>query len=355
MNIGIVVSYTPDVRIGGAQVQAWELARRLAARHRVVLFTRRLNRMAEREVIDGVTVVRTRMLHLPGLRMLSHILFSVSAICRETPRPDALLCFTTHPGGVIGALARKLAGIPFCTSIRGGDWYFPRSTALGRSILRYAIPRSDRVIVQAARIRDEVREVFPDVDPVVVPNGIEIESGGSNAHGKRLLFVGNLLRRKGVHVLLDALRQCPGVPLLIVGDGPERSSLTRLSEGMEVEFRGAVEPREAADLIRSEGRLLVLPAVAGEGFPNVLMEAMAAGLPVIATDVAGIRNLLEDGRVGVLVPPGDAGALGSAIRKLWDSEAERQKLAAAGMAAVKKYSWETVLPLYEEALKTVSS
>jgi len=353
MNIGIVVSYTPDVRIGGAQVQAWELARRLAARHTVTLFTRRLRQMPAREERDGVDLVGTAVLPLPGLRMLSHIVFSAAAVLRQRPRPDVLLCFTTRPGGIIGLLARTFAGIPFCTSIRGGDWYFPRSTLAGRMMLRWVLPRSNRVIVQAGRIGGEVREMFPGVSPEVIPNGIEVSPGEEQARGERLLFVGNLLARKGLHVLLDALRQCRQVPLLIVGDGPERRRLQGLCEGLDVEFRGAIRPQQVRDLMKAEGKALVLPAVAGEGFPNVLMEAMAAGLPVVATDVAGIRDLLEDGQAGTIVPAGDATALASAIRALWEDEGARRRLAAAGRQAIARYDWHTVLPRYEEILSSV--
>ncbi|MBM4144524.1 MAG: glycosyltransferase family 4 protein [Lentisphaerae bacterium] len=353
MHIGIVVSYTPDARIGGAQIQAWELAKRLAARHAVTLFARRLGARPARETVDGVTVARTRVVPVPGLRMLSHIVFSVAAVCRQRPRPDTLLCFTTHPGGVVGMLAKALSGIPFCVSIRGGDWYFLLPHAWGRVLLRAVFRAGNRVIVQAQRIAREVHESFPFVTLEVIPNGIESGPEPSGSEGRRLVFVGNLLKRKGVGVLLEALRQCPDMPLLIVGDGPERESLRRSAQGMNVEFRGAVSPDEARALICAEGRILVLPAVAGEGLPNVLMEAMSAGVPVIASDVAGVRDLLEDGRAGLIVPPGEASALAAAIRRLWNDEAARRRLAAAGRDAVRKYAWETVLPRYEAALTSI--
>ncbi|MBM4020036.1 MAG: glycosyltransferase family 4 protein, partial [Planctomycetes bacterium] len=340
MHIGIVVSYTPDARIGGAQIQAWEMAKRLAARHAVTLFTRRIGARPARETVDGVTLTRTRVVALPGLRMLSHIVFSVAAVCRRRPRLDALLCFTTHPGGVVGMVAKALSGIPFCVSIRGGDWYFLLPHAWGRALLRAVFRAADRIVAQAPRVAGEVRQRFPSVAPEVIPNGLEIGPEPAGPAGARLLFVGNLLKRKGIDVLLEALQQAPDVPLLVMGDGPERPRLEAAAHGRQVEFRGAVRPDAVRDLMRREGRMLVLPAVAGEGFPNVLMEAMAAGVPVIASDVAGVRDLLEDGRAGVIVPPGDAAALAAAIRRLWNDEAARRRLAAAGRDAVRKYAWE---------------
>jgi glycosyltransferase involved in cell wall biosynthesis len=351
MRIGIVVSYLPDARLGGAQVQAWELARRLAgAGHRVAVYTRRAGALPRRELRDGVRIVRVRVLPLPLLRALSHVVATALAVCRDPERPEALLCFTTRPGGLVGLIARKATGIPFCTSIRGGDWYFLLPHAWGRAVLGMVFRGSAAVIVQSETIRRQVVQSFPRTTPTVVPNGIDAEPGAGTAAGGRLLFVGNLIPRKGVDVLLRALRERPHIPALIVGDGPLRAALERTAAGLDARFAGAVEPARVRELMAKEGRLLVLPAVAGEGLPNVLMEAMTAGLPVIASNLAGIGDLLEGGRAGVLVPPGDAEALGAAIDRLWSDGGARAALAEAGRAAIRAYSWERVLPLYEQAL-----
>jgi glycosyltransferase involved in cell wall biosynthesis len=224
--------------------------------------------------------------------------------------------------------------------------------AWGRLLLGAVFERASRVLVQTDRIRRDVERVFPRAAPVVLPNGIEIPPPvlPPAAAGPSLLFVGNLLPRKGVHVLLAALRGCPVIPAVIVGGGPERGRLEALASGLKVEFRGEVPPAAVRDLMRREGRLLVLPAVAGEGQPNVLMEAMSVGLPVVASDVAGVRDLLEDGAAGVVVPPGDPARLAQAVASLWQDEARRAALAAAARVAIEKYAWDRVLPQYEEIL-----
>lgn len=338
----------PPAHVGGAEVQAWELARRLARSHEVTVFTRRFDGLPAHEVLEDVRIVRTPFWPQP-FSLVSHVAASVGTIRRYAPDLDALLCFRATPGGVIGALVKHLTGLPFCVSIRGGDWYFVAPHAWGRLLLRGVFAASSAVVVQAPRIRDEVQAGFPSVRPVVVPNGVEPDA--RTAHGDAVLFVGNLIARKGVPVLIEALRRLPGVRLVIAGDGPERPRLEELARGLDVEFAGALPPEQVRDLMVERGRLLVLPAVAGEGFPNVLLEAMSVGLPVVASDVAGVADLLQGGEAGALVPASDATALAAAVERLWSDADARARLGRAGKTASEQYAWSRVVPRIESLLE----
>ncbi|MEO0913564.1 MAG: glycosyltransferase family 4 protein, partial [Pseudomonadota bacterium] len=150
----------------------------------------------------------------------------------------------------------------------------------------------------------------------------------------RALFIGRLAAVKGVPVLLEALRDVPEVALTLIGDGPERAALEAEAGplGDRVTFLGYRSQAEVAEAL-AEVDLLVLPSFA-EGVPVVLMEAMAAGLPVISSRVAGIPELVEDGVSGLLLPPGDAAALAEALRALAADPARRAAMGAAGCARV---------------------
>jgi glycosyltransferase involved in cell wall biosynthesis len=155
-----------------------------------------------------------------------------------------------------------------------------------------------------------------------------------------LLFVGRLAAIKGLLVLLDAVAALkprhPGLRLVLVGDGPDRRALearaAALGLGEAVEFTGYLSQAAVAQRVKGCD-LFVLPSFA-EGVPVVLMEAMAARRAVVATRVAGVAELVEDGVAGALVPPGDPVALAARIGALLDDPGLRARMGEAGRAKV---------------------
>jgi glycosyltransferase involved in cell wall biosynthesis len=354
MRIGIVVSYTMQTLIGGTQRQAWHLARELAKRHEVIIFTRRVRGLTHNKASHhGVKIVYTTSLptFFGPVRYVTHVGVSVSEIRKRRNQLDVLICFTTTPSGVIGSLVKRLAGLPFCTLIRGKDWYRIQSNVFGRCLLHWVFKQSNRVVVQTARIAEQVKQTFPGTFPMVLPNGIDLDN--RVARGDSLLFVGSLMKNKGVHLLLKAVEGLSDVPVVIAGEGKEKKKLEKMARGRNVVFLGSVHPDKIKDLMIERGRILTLPSVGWEALPNVLMEAMSVGLPVIAADFAGTRDLLEDGKRGVLVPPGDDKELRRAIVKLWFDDDLRAQFMRAGKGAIAAYSWDRVLPMYEAMVASI--
>jgi glycosyltransferase involved in cell wall biosynthesis len=158
--------------------------------------------------------------------------------------------------------------------------------------------------------------------------------------GKRLLFVGRLANVKGVPVLLKALsaisKDRPELTLSIAGDGPDRAGLEaqakQLGIAQNVKFLGYQSQSQVRELLQQTD-VFVLPSFA-EGVPVVLMEAMAAGVPVVTTRIAGVPELVDDGVSGILTPPGDEVALGSAIATLLDDPTRRATMGEAGREKV---------------------
>ena len=143
----------------------------------------------------------------------------------------------------------------------------------------------------------------------VIPNGVDLPPPAVGRRGDRVLTVGRLIRDKGTDVVVEAMAGNGG-RLTVAGEGPERDRLVGLARarGVDARFEGYVGRERLAALFR-EASCLVLGARRGEGRPNVLLEAMARGLPVVATPIAGVSDLVVDGVNGLLVPAGEPGAL----------------------------------------------
>ncbi len=163
-----------------------------------------------------------------------------------------------------------------------------------------------------------------------------------------LLFVGRLEPRKGVDVLVRAFLRLrasmPTVRLCVVGEGPGRDRYQQMvppSIRPDALFVGAVDPD---DLPRyhASADVFVSPALGGESFGIVLLEAMASGLPVVASDIPGYRTVLKDGRQGRLVPPDDAFALADAISTLLENEKLRLAMGAEGRHTAAEYAWPVI-------------
>jgi glycosyltransferase involved in cell wall biosynthesis len=185
----------------------------------------------------------------------------------------------------------------------------------------------------------------------VLPNGIA-PVAPRQGEGDGVLYVGRLTKAKAVDVLVAAMRELPGERLTIVGDGPERPALEQAARTLgNVRFVGRVEHARVADHLAA-AKLLVLPS-RQEGQPNVLMEAMARGVPVIATRVGGVPDLVAHERTGLLVEPDDGTGLAEAIRRLSSDAALRARCAADGAREMQRYAWPAIVDECERQLHAV--
>jgi glycosyltransferase involved in cell wall biosynthesis len=178
--------------------------------------------------------------------------------------------------------------------------------------------------------------------------------------GFRILFVGRLVERKGVSHLVEAVRRLPArldARLDIVGDGPERAHLASIIErdglGGRVVLRGRV-PQGELEAAYDAAQVVVLPSIVDarsdtEGLGVVLLEAMSRRVPVIGSALGGITDIIVDGQTGILVPPGDAAALSTAIAQLADDRPLAERLGDAGYHhAHTNFSWDAIVQRWEE-------
>ncbi len=236
----------------------------------------------------------------------------------------------------VAMLMQEVSGIGYSFTMHGPDiFYAPEHWRLDEKIARakFVACISHFCRSQGMNFSDPVHwEKMHIVHCGVEPaRYVETRRGDGPV---RALFIGRLAAVKGVPVLLEAMADVPEVSLTLIGDGPERVALEAKAAaiGDRVEFLGYRSQTEVADAL-AEVDLLVLPSFA-EGVPVVLMEAMAAGLPVVCSHVAGIPELVEDDVSGILVPPGDTEALAGALRDLVGDAARRAAMGAAGRTKV---------------------
>jgi glycosyltransferase involved in cell wall biosynthesis len=246
--------------------------------------------------------------------------------------------------GTKGLLAARAAGVPavIATQHLYGELGSARRRAKQRLVSRLV----DRYIAVSRGMAEEMgAAVAGPRRVVVVHNAIETAAfrrpgpdGSESGAEERpvVLALARLHRRKGIDHLLEAAARLPGADFLIAGDGPERAALeeqaARLGLGDRVRFLGT--RTDVAELLRMSS-IFVLPSLA-EGLPVSVIEAMAAGRAVVATDIPGTNEIVVDGETGLLVPPGDPHALTGALGRLLDDAALRREMGSAGRERVER-------------------
>lgn len=236
-----------------------------------------------------------------------------------------------------------------------------------RPFLKRYFKRLHSCIAVSAPARDFVSRYFPG-DYHIVPNGIdthrfkpgceplpELRTPGWHT----LLFVGRLEQRKGLPTLLEAYadlrRRRPNVRLVVVGDGPGRWGYEKYVESEaipDVHFMGHVPP-ELLPRCYASADVFCAPAVGRESFGIVLLEAMASGVPVLASAIQGFSQVVTHGETGLLVQTGEPTAWTAALERILGDDAERRRLAQSGLRHSQRYDWsrivDVVLDVYAEA------
>jgi phosphatidylinositol alpha-mannosyltransferase len=218
------------------------------------------------------------------------------------------------------------------------------------ALRRFARRIRVRVAVSAAAERSASSRIGGSFE--IVPNGVDVVRF-SNAEpanlgeGTKLLFVGRLDERKGFPTAVRAFARLaadrPDLRLVVAGDGPERSAVDILSPDARsrVHMLGTV-PNVDLPPFEAACDLYLGTAVGGESFGVVLVEAMAAGLPIVASDIPGYDEVLTDGAEGLLVPPRDPGAVAGAVARILDDPRTAGRMAKAGRERASTFDWSIV-------------
>jgi glycosyltransferase involved in cell wall biosynthesis len=353
MKLAILVSLFPPKWLAGTEIATYHLAEHLAQHgHEVHVITSLDEGLPEVSYEKGFHIHR-----LPRVRIRFAGVFAfwidIVRILQKI-KPD-IVHAQSFGSGMPALLSNRLLKIPYVIYGRGSDVYLPSwfTKLTARTVLKNA----GAVIALTEHMKDAMQAIYSR-NVITVPNGINLnentergaEGGGP---GKRVLFVGRLNLVKGVQYLLSAMKtvhqELPEAKLILVGDGEEREHLETLTDGLGirecVEFAGRV-PHEKVEDYMSQAEVFVLPSLS-EGFPVTILEAMACGLPVVATRVGGVPDIIEDGTNGYLVDTMNQEQIAEALLKLLQDEKLRKDISGNNREEVRKYRWDAVAVMLE--------
>ena len=305
----------------------------------------------------------SKMASKPWLQLLAipYIIsgfFKCLSICRKW-RPDIIHAHWPFPHAYIALGAAKLFRIPLVLNFHGAELLLIRKKKWVRPLLKFAIGQAQAVFANSSFTAGKIKAIR-NVDVEWSPYGTTLETKAESdphaVNGKfKILFVGRHIERKGICYLIEAAKYLPKdqFEIRIVGVGDLTEELKKQAadmapESAEIIFTGKLSPEALANEYRT-ANVFTLPAIVDskgdtEGLGVVLIEAMELGLPVVASNVGGIPDVVVDGVSGILVPEKDPEALANAFKKLAsDAGLVRDLLAGAQKHIAACFSWDKII------------
>lgn len=371
----------PPLGGGGGHANAQIAKRLVLAGHEVHVMTSRFRGLSKEESWEGVHLHRIPTLrrHQEKCGVLEMAVFLLMSLIYAIPfyrrlKPEIVVAFFSIPCGPAALLLKKLYGVPYVVALRGGDvpGFLPEQLAFFHRIaagLNRFIWRNAFALTANSRGLGELARTFYDQTLVrIIPNGVEPRFFSPQRNTKSptdrlvVLMVGRLVQQKNIERQIEiflrlAKRGEERIVLHIVGDGPERDHLEDLARrsgilNRTVFFLGWCE-RDAMPQYYHAADVFLMTSDF-EGMPNVVLEAMAAGLAIVATDAPGTDELVRTGENGYLVARDHLKDIDETLIRLRSDPAMLTKLQTGSRARVASYTWESVAAQYalliEEAL-----
>lgn len=324
-------------------------------------FPRPFEDLADGAILDNLKARRSRAVQVPALMAAQYA--AVRRAVRSF-RPDVIHAHWAIPQALVATLAAP--GVPLVVTTHGGDVYALRAAPLVK-LKRWVLGRAAHVTTVNGEMRERLAEWgVPGSRSSVVPMGVDLDPAAAarasvERRPGRVVAVGRLVEKKGFGNLIEALRGIEDVPweLIVVGDGPYRERLERQAAGLPVTFLGQRGKTEVLETLAS-GTAVALPSIPAangdqEGLPVTLLEAAAVGAAIVASDLPGIRDVVEDDASGLLVAPGDVPALRSALRRVLTDRHARERFQQAAATAAADFSGERIGERYRAVLRAAIS
>lgn len=372
MNLLLINNEFPPIGGGGSTVTKYALRYLVAAGHTVTLITSAYRGLPAREIIDGATVIR-----IPTIRrykdycsMWELVLFGLSALWHVSlfvarNKVDFIQAYFAVPAGWVAWIINLVTGIPYGIYFGGSDvpgsnpsrykMIYPILTPLLKIIWRRAAFRTvcSQELVRLGNLAD------PTVDFVCIPNGVETTrfkpTGRPQNQPIKILFIGRLIYRKGFQRVVQALplvRQETSKPfeVEVVGTGAARAMLGEMADSLGVtdliRYVGIV-PYNELEKSYQGADVFVLTSLS-EGMPSVILEAMGCGLPIVASNVGGNNEIVEDGKSGYLIEGDNTEMLAKRLAALINDDSLRAAMGARSRELSLQYDWDNIMDKYEE-------
>ncbi len=379
----------------------YELSRRLTDTFDITVHTPHYPGAKTKEVMEGTKVHRFRYFFTPFEKLAGSIgilptlrsnklyyglipfflffqFFSLLLLVRKV-RPDIIHAHWIIPQGFMAALVKRISGVPVVVTAHGADIFGLQGT-LFKAIKRYTLKKVSMVTVVSEALINALAEIIPpDIQPQIIPMGVDSTIFSPEKKndlirkkyaisGPFLLYVGRLTEKKGVRYLIDAipgvLQKIPDAKLLIVGSGELEEELKEqvISLGLsgQIQFAGSVPNRDLPEYYAAAD-IFIGPSIAAksgdtEGFGLTFVEAAMSGCLVVASDIGGIRDIIQENETGFLVDPLDTRLLADKIRyALQHEEQLNQMREKSRHRCVEKYDWKVIAARYVKLFKQTMS
>ncbi len=354
MKIAMVGQFPPHV--GGVGVHIHSLAKRLVEQgHEVYVITYPHKNIKD---IDGIHVIGTKGINIPGLRALTFKINAKKALEKllKTTHIDIIHGHYLYPAGAVAVEVGRKHNIKTYVTAHGSDMFemYKKQKFMQKSIKK-VLSKADKVFAVSNALKDEILKTdVPDIKSKtsIYWNSVDVEKFKAkdlkHNNKARVMFVGNLIKRKNVDLILDAKKiSKTDYELVIVGGGALLKSLQKRVKEENIEDVTFMGSRSDVEDIIPTADVLVLPSLS-ESFGLVLIEALACSVPVIGSDVGGIREIITDD-VGLRIDPHNPESLSKAIDRLLTDENLYEKFKSNARLRAMDFS-EVKIP-YDELIK----
>ncbi|HLC49511.1 MAG TPA: glycosyltransferase family 4 protein [Candidatus Andersenbacteria bacterium] len=365
---------------GGGGVATHDIARELAKRHNVHVLTTAFRDLPYAEVLGNVTIHRVRVFGrttLPTATFLSLITFAPAAFfagirIMMKMKFDVLYALFVIPSGLPAVFLSKLFRVPFVLTFIGGDIYdpskgiSPHRHILLRAIIRFIASSAKALTAISHDTKTRTIELHGVTQEItVVPIGLMPKDVPSASRAQLgyleddiiCVSIGRLVPRKGYDILLKAWQNIPDAKLVIIGNGPLKAELAQHIQeyGLtdRVQLLGQVDEQQKLQILLIAD--MYVSAAQHEGFGIVFLEAMHAGLPIIAANDGGQTDFLTDGEHAFLLPPHDFRAISRAVIALIQNKELRIQMGRKNKEAVQEYYLDRTVARIEKILTNAGS
>ncbi len=360
IKIALVVNFFPPKWLGGTEIASYNIATHLSKHgYDTNVVTYYDEGLPQKSIEFGFKIFRVSSVRI---RLFEPIIFWLKIASKIRRIDPTFILIQSISLGIPGYLAKKLFRYPYIVWARGTDVNSP--DWLTRICTKMILKNADSVIALTENMKRKM-ENNCSRNIHVIPNGIDFEKfqGLSKELIRKkfsfasndliLIYVGRFRKEKGHIYLIESMRhikqEINEVRLILCGDGPEEEEMRNLVKkfGLEgtVQFFGKVTNERIPEFLAAAD-IFILPSLT-EGFPNVLLEAMASGLPIITTDVDGVSEIIQEGNNGYIIPPRSPEKIAEAVINLSHNTVLLKKLSDNNLQKIRQFSWNRIIQQLE--------